>query len=56
MKKYIPYIVILLIAYLVLGFIKMQFNLQYWGQPARGALIGLTVGLMIIYRIYKLIE
>jgi hypothetical protein len=30
MKQYIPYIVILLLTYLVLGFIKMQFNPQYW--------------------------
>ncbi len=56
MKQYIPYIVILLITYLVLGFIKMQFNPVYWEQPARGALIGLTVGIMFLYRIFKLME
>jgi hypothetical protein len=56
MKQYIPYIVILLIVYLVGGFVKMEFNPIYWGQPARGALIGLTGGIMIIYRIFKLME
>jgi hypothetical protein len=42
--------------YLIIGFIKMQFNPQYWEQPTRGALIGLTAGSIIIYRIYKLME
>jgi hypothetical protein len=56
MKKYIPYIVILLSTYLVVGFIKMQFNPAYWGQTSRGVLIGLTGGLMLIYRISKLVE
>jgi len=56
MKQYIPYIVILLIVYLALGFIKMQFNPAYWEQELRGALIGLTGGIMITYRLSKLIE
>ena len=56
MKKCIPYIVIPLLIYLVVGFIKMQFNPAYWEQTSRGALIGLTGGLMIVYRISKLLE
>jgi hypothetical protein len=56
MKKYIPYIVILLIVYLVLGFIKMQFNPQYWEQQTRGSFIIVTGGLMLIHRIFKLME
>jgi len=56
MKQYIPYIVIPLITYLVLGFVKMQFNPVYWDLPSRGALIGLTGGIMIIHRIFKLME
>ena len=56
MKKYIPYIAIPLLIYLVVGFIKMQFNPAYWEQTSRGVLIVLTVGLMLIYRISKLVE
>jgi uncharacterized alpha/beta hydrolase family protein len=56
MEKYIPYIVILLIVYLVLGFIKMQFNPQYWEQQTRGSFIIVVAGIMVIYRIFKLME
>ena len=56
MKQYIPYILIPLITYLVLGFIKMQFNPAYWEQQTRGSFIIVVAGIMIIYRIYKLME
>jgi hypothetical protein len=56
MKQYIPYIVILLIVYLVGGFVRMQFNPAYWVKDARIALIIVSGGSMIIYRISKLIE
>ena len=56
MKQYIPYIVILLITYLVAGFIRMQFNPTYWEKDARIALIVISGGSMIIYRIFKLME
>ena len=56
MKKYIPYIVILLLAYLVEGFIRMQFNPTYWEKDERIALIVVSGGSMIIYRIFKLME
>lgn len=56
MKQYIPYIVILLIVYLVGGFVRMEFNPAYWVKDARIALIVVSGGSMIIYRIFKLIE
>jgi hypothetical protein len=56
MKQYIPYILILLIAYFIAGFIRMQFNPAYWEKDARIALIVISGGLMIIYRIFKLME
>lgn len=56
MKKYIPYIVIPLIAYLLLGFIKMQFNPAYWEQQTRINLMIQVGGSMLIYRIFKLME
>lgn len=56
MKKYIPYIVIPLITYLVAGFIRMQFNPVYWEKDARIALIVVSGGSMVIYRVFKLME
>jgi hypothetical protein len=56
MKQYIPYIVILLIVYLVGGFVRMEFNPSYWVKDARIALIVVSGGSMIIYRISKLME
>jgi hypothetical protein len=53
MKKYIPYIVIPLITYLVAGFIHMQFNPQYWTQDIRVGMIDFSACLMIIYPIAK---
>ena len=53
MKKYIPYMVILLLTYLVVGFIKMQFNPAYWGQDARIKMIGTAACIMLIYPIAK---
>ena len=53
MKKYIPYIVILLSTYLVGGFIRMQFNPAYWKQDARTAMIGTAAIIMLIYPIAK---
>jgi hypothetical protein len=56
MKQYIPYILILLIAYFIAGFIRMQFNPAYWDKDSRIALIVVSGGSMIIYRVLKLIE
>lgn len=56
MKQYIPYIVILLIAYFIAGFIRMQFNPAYWDKDSRIALIVVSGGSMIIYRLSKLME
>ena len=56
MKKYIPYIVILLLTYLVVGFIKMQFNPVYWKSSQRATMLMIAVCLMLIYRIIKFID
>jgi hypothetical protein len=56
MKKYVPYIVIPLITYLVGGFIRMQFNPVYWVKDARIALIVVSGVSMIIHRLFKLME
>jgi hypothetical protein len=56
MKKIIPYIAILVITYLVGGFVRMEFNPAYWVKDARIALIVVSGGSMIIYRISKLME
>jgi hypothetical protein len=56
MKQYIPYIALPLITYLVLGFIKMQFNPAYWEQEARFALTVTSVVLIALYRFFKFIE
>lgn len=53
MKKYIPYIAIPLIIYLIMGFIKMQFNPAYWGQDARIQVVGFTFCVMLVYPIAK---
>jgi hypothetical protein len=53
MKKYLPYIVILLLTYLVAGFIRMQFNPAYWEKDARIAMIVISIGVMILYPIIK---
>ena len=53
MKKYIPYIVILLITYLVVGFVKMQFNPQYWTIDNREGMIGVAFAAMMIYPFVK---
>lgn len=53
MKKYIPYIIILLITYLVMSFVKMQFNPAYWEKDARTAMIFTAGIIMIIYPIAK---
>ena len=56
MKKYIPYILILLITYLVGGFIRMQFNPAYWEQDARIAMLVTSAAIMVLYPIVKLIK
>jgi hypothetical protein len=56
MKQYIPYILILLIAYFIAGFIRMQFNPAYWDKDSRIALIVISGGSMIMYRVFKLME
>jgi len=53
MKQYIPYIVILLLTYLVAGFIHMQFNPQYWTKDIRVGMVGTAVCIMLIYPIAK---
>ena len=55
MKKYIPYIVILILTYLVAGFIHMQFNPQYWTKDIRVGMLGVAVCIMLIYPIIKFI-
>ena len=55
MKKYIPYIVILLLTYLVGGFIRMQFNPAYWEQDARIGMIALAACVMLVYPIARMI-
>ncbi len=56
MKQYIPYIAIILIAYFIAGFVRMQFNPAYWDKDSRIALVVVSGGTMIIYRIFKLME
>ena len=56
MKQYIPYIVILLIVYLVGGFVRMEFNPVYWVKDARIALIVVSGVSMLIYKLSKLME
>ena len=53
MKTYIPYIVILLISYLMVAFVKMQFNPQYWKVGERGSMLLAAFGAMVIYPIVK---
>lgn len=53
MKKYIPYIVILLLTYLVVAFVKMQFNPAYWKSGERVAMILTAVCAIVIYSIAK---
>ena len=53
MKKYIPYIVILLLTYLVIAFVKMQFNPVYWKSGERVAMILILLCSMMIYRLAK---
>ena len=53
MTKYIPYIVILLITYLAISFVKIQFNPAYWTKDVRGGMIGVAVCIMLIYPIMK---
>ena len=55
MKKYIPYIVILLLTYLVGGFIRMQFNPAYWEKDARIGMIALAACVMLVYPIARMI-
>lgn len=56
MKTYIPYIVILVITYLAIAFVKMQFNPQYWTSGERATLILLYVAELILYKILKFIK
>ena len=53
MKKYIPYIVILLLTYLMVAFVKMQFNPAYWKSGERAGLLYTSLCAMIIYPIGK---
>ena len=49
MKKYIPYIVIVLMVYLLGGFIRMQFNPADWGQDVRIKAVCFTICLIGAY-------
>lgn len=51
MKKYIPYIAIPLIIYLVIGFVKMQFNPMYIAEAERGLIIFYSIAGIVIYRL-----
>ena len=53
MKKYIPYIVILLLIYLVVGFVKMQFNPIYWKAGERSSMLTVAFAAMTVYPIAK---
>jgi hypothetical protein len=39
MKKFIPYIIIVVLIYLIFGFIKMQFNPIYLEENVRGTFV-----------------
>ena len=54
MKKFIPYIVILILTYLVTGFIHMQFNPQYWTIDNRVGIVFCNICVMLLYTIVKL--
>ena len=53
MKKYIPYIVIPLLTYLAIAFVKMQFNPIYWESGERGGLLYASLCAMTIYPIVR---
>ena len=53
MKKYIPYIAIPILSYLVVAFIKMQVNPQYWESGERG---GMLIGAVAAIAIYFLLK
>ena len=53
MKKILPYIVILIITYLVTGFVKMEFNPQYWTVDNRIGMVCFTSCVMLLYPIAK---
>jgi hypothetical protein len=53
MKKIIPYIVILLITYLVTGFIHMQLNTQYWTVDNRVGMVCFNICVMLLYILWK---
>lgn len=54
MKKFIPYILILILTYLVTGFIHMQFNPQYWTIDNRVGMVFCNICVMLLYGIGKL--
>ena len=56
MKTYIPYIIILVMTYLAIAFVKMQFNPQYWTAGERASLILTYIGEMILYPLLKQIS
>ena len=53
MKKYIPYIVILLLTYLLIAFVKMQFNPAYWKTDERLGLLYASLCAMTMYPIVR---
>ena len=53
MKKIIPYIIILVITYLITGFIHMQLNPQYWTVNNRVGMVCFNICVILLYNIWK---
>lgn len=49
MKKFVPYIIIVVLIYLTFGFIKMQFNPLYLEERVRGAIIFTSIAGIALY-------
>ena len=49
MKKFIPYIIIVVLIYLTFGFIKMQFNPVYLEEHVRGTFVLTAIVGIVLY-------
>jgi hypothetical protein len=49
MKKFIPYIIIVVLIYLTFGFIKMQFNPIYLEEHVRGTFVLTAIVGIVLY-------
>ncbi len=49
MKKFIPYIIIVISIYLIFGFIKMQFNPMYLEEHVRGTFVLTAIAGIVVY-------